>query len=362
MAQIDAFFKLMNDEGASDLHMMAGQQPILRIRGDMERVKFKPLENETLKSMLYEICPEDKIKIFEETGDLDFGYEIPGLARYRCNYFMQKYGVAAVFREIPNDILSCEQLGLPQVVGHLASLPKGLVLVTGPTGSGKSTTLASIIDRCNKTRKDHILTIEDPIEFVHKSQKCIINHREIGTHTKSFASALRGALREDPDIIMVGEMRDLETISLALEAAMTGHLVFATLHTLNAMKTVDRIIEIFPAGQQAQVRSTLADALRAVVSQTLFKRIDINGLIPALEIMICTPAIRNLIRENKAHQMNSSMQTGKKYGMQTLDDAIFELLENQQISPEDAYVNSTEKTRFIKYLGQQPQSADFTDV
>ena len=226
MAQIDAFFKLMNDEGASDLHMVAGQQPILRIRGDMERVKFKVMENEELKKMLYEICPEEKIKTFEESGDIDFGYEIPGLARYRCNFFQQKHGIGAVFREIPSDIMSCEQLGLPKVISRLAQLPKGLVLVTGPTGSGKSTTLAAIVDEVNRTRKDHVLTIEDPIEFVHKSQKCIINHREVGQHTKSFTAALRGALREDPDIIMVGEMRDLETISLAMEAAMTGHLVF----------------------------------------------------------------------------------------------------------------------------------------
>ena len=325
MAQIDAFFKLMNDEGASDLHMMAGQQPVLRIRGDMERVKFKVLENEMLKSMLYEICPEDRIKIFEETGDMDFAYEIPGLARYRCNFFQQKYGIGAVFREIPSEILTCEQLGLPKVVSRMSSLPKGLVLITGPPGSGKSTTLAAVIDECNKNRKDHIITVEDPIEFVHRSQNCIVNHREVGTHTRSFSAALRGALREDPDIILVGEMRDLETIALAMEASMTGHLVFGTLHTLNAMKTVDRVIEIFPHEQQGQVRSTLADALKAVVSQTLLKRIDIKGRVAALEVLICTPAVRNLIREGKTFQLASTMQTGKKYGMQTLDDALLEL-------------------------------------
>jgi len=360
MAQIDAFFKLMNDEGASDLHMISGQQPVLRIRGDMERVKFKVMNNEELKSMLYEICPEDKIKIFEETGDMDFGYEIPGLARYRCNFFQQKYGIGAVFREIPSDILSCEQLGLPKVVSKLATLPKGLVLVTGPTGSGKSTTLAAIVDEANKLRKDHILTIEDPIEFVHKSRQCIVNHREVGTHTKSFSAALRGALREDPDIILVGELRDLETISLAMEAAMTGHLVFGTLHTLNAMKTVDRVIEIFPATQQAQVRSTLADALRAVVSQTLLKRIDIKGRVAALEILICTPAVRNLIREGKTYQIPSVMQTGKKYGMQNLDDALMELLKKKKVSPEDAYINCMEKQKFVKFLRKPP--TDFTEV
>ncbi len=360
MAQIDAFFKLMNDEGASDLHMMAGQQPVLRIRGDMERVKFKVLENEMLKSMLYEICPEDKIKIFEETGDMDFAYEIPGLARYRCNFFQQKYGIGAVFREIPSEILTCEQLGLPKVVSRLSSLPKGLVLITGPTGSGKSTTLAAVIDECNKNRKDHIITVEDPIEFVHRSQNCIVNHREVGTHTKSFSAALRGALREDPDIILVGEMRDLETIALAMEASMTGHLVFGTLHTLNAMKTVDRVIEIFPHEQQGQVRSTLADALKAVVSQTLLKRIDIKGRVAALEVLICTPAVRNLIREGKTFQLASTMQTGKKYGMQTLDDALLELVEKKKISGEDAYINSIEKAKFLKYLKRQP--SDFTEV
>ncbi len=360
MAQIDAFFKLMNEQGASDLHMVSGQQPILRIRGDMEPVKYKVMENDELKSMLYEICPEEKIKIFEETGDVDFGYEIPGLARYRANFFMQKYGIAGVFREIPSDIMSCEQLGLPPVIAKLATLPKGMVVVTGPTGSGKSTTLAAVIDQANKLRKDHILTIEDPIEFVHKSQKAIVNHREIGTHTKGFAEALRGALREDPDIILVGEMRDLETVALAMEAAMTGHLVFATLHTLNASKTVDRMIEIFPASQQEQVRSTLADALRAVVSQTLFKRVDIKGRCAALEILICTSAVRNLIREGKTFQIPSAMQTGKKYGMQTLDDAIAELLRKGWISPEAAYTNCVEKAKFVQYLKQPPM--DFTEV
>jgi len=360
MAQIDGFFKLMNDEGASDLHMVAEQQPLLRILGDMERVKFKKLGDDELRAMLYEICPEEKIKAFEETGDVDFGYEIPGLARYRCNFFRQKYGMGAVFREIPSDILTCDQLGLPKIISRLAHLPKGMVLVTGPTGSGKSTTLAAIVDEANKTRKDHILTIEDPIEFVHKSQQCIINHREVGTHTKSFGAALRGALREDPDIIMVGEMRDLETISLAMEAAMTGHLVFATLHTLNAMKTVDRIIEIFPANQQGQVRSTLSDALKAVVSQTLFKRVDVRGRCAALEILIATPAVRNLIRDSKTFQLLSTMQTGKKYGMQTLDDAIMELLLKKKISPDDAYSNSIEKSKFLKFLKKEP--TDFTEV
>jgi twitching motility protein PilT len=325
MAKIDAFFKLMNDQGASDLHLAAGQPPALRIRGEIERVKYKVLDNDSLRAMLYEIAPEDKVKVFEETGDVDFGYEIPGLARYRANFFVHKNGVGAVFREIPSTIMTAEDLGLPPVISKLASLPRGLVLVTGPTGSGKSTTLAAIIDVANRNRKDHIITIEDPIEFVHKSQGCIVNQREIGLHTKSFHSALRGALREDPDVILVGELRDLETISLAIEAASTGHLVFATLHTTSAPKTVDRVIEVFPANQQAQIRSTLSDGLRAVVAQVLFKRIDVKGRIPALEILIATPAARNLIRESKTHQLPSVMQTGKRYGMQLLDDAIMDL-------------------------------------
>jgi len=360
MAQIDAFFKLMNTQGASDLHMISGQQPVLRVHGDMERVKYAVLENNELKAMLYEIVPEDRVKHFEETGDVDFAYEIPGLARYRGNLFNQRNGIGAVFREIPSDILTIKQLGLPPVISRLSTLPKGLVLVTGPTGSGKSTTLAAIIDEVNKNRKDHILTIEDPIEFVHQSQNCIVNQREIGTHTRSFAAALRGALREDPDVILVGEMRDLETIALALEAAMTGHLVFATLHTLNAAKTVDRVIEIFPSTQQAQVRSTLADALKAVVSQTLFKRVDIKGRVMALEILICTPAVRNLIRDAKTYQIPSTMQTGKKYGMQTLDDAIMEVLQKGMVSPDAAYTNSIDKTKFLPFLRKAP--TDFTDV
>lgn len=360
MAQIDAFFKLMNEQGASDLHMVAGQQPILRIRGDMEKVKYNRFDNDTLKALLYEIVTEEKIKQFEETGDVDFGYEIAGLARYRGNLFMQKFGIGAVFREIPSEILTCEQLGLPKVISKLSALPKGMVLVTGPTGSGKSTTLAAIVDQANKDRADHILTVEDPIEFVHKSQRCIVNHREVGLHTKSFAAALRGALREDPDIIMVGEMRDLETISLAMEASMTGHLVFGTLHTLNAAKTVDRVIEIFPSHQQSQVRSTLADALKAVVSQTLFKRIDVKGRCAALEILICTPAVRNLIREGKTFQIPSVMQTAKKYGMQTLDDAIMEFVGKGWISPESAYTNAIDKSKFVKFLKTPP--TDFTEA
>lgn len=360
MAKIDAFFKLMHDQRASDLHLVSGQPPALRIDGEMERIKYKVLDNDVLRSMLYEIAPEDKVKVFEETGDVDFGYEIPGLARYRANFFMQKNGVAAVFRQIPSNILTAEQLGLPSVIPKLALLPRGLVLVTGPTGSGKSTTLAAIIDVANRSRKDHIITVEDPIEFVHQSQGCIINHREVGLHTRTFSAALRGALREDPDIILVGEMRDLETISLAIEAASTGHLVFGTLHTSSAAKTVDRIIEVFPANQQEQVRSTLADGLRAVVAQVLFKRADKKGRCAALEIMIATPAVRNLIREAKTFQIPSSIQTGKRYGMQLLDDAIMDLLNKGMIHPDDAYAKANDKGKFRPFLKTPP--TDFTEA
>ena len=360
MAKIDAFFKLMNEQGASDLHLVAGSPPALRIRGDIERIKYKVLDNDDLRGMLYEIASEQKIKLFEETGDVDFGYEIPGLARYRANFFMQKNGVGAVFREIPSAIMTADQLGLPPVVSKLASLPRGLVLVTGPTGSGKSTTLAAIIDVANRVRKDHIITVEDPIEFVHESQGCIVNHREIGVHTNSFSTALRGALREDPDIILVGEMRDLETISLAVEAASTGHLVFSTLHTSSAYKTVDRVIEVFPSHEQPLIRSTLADGLRAVIAQVLFKRMDRRGRVVALEILIASPAVRNLIREAKTHQIPSSIQTGKKYGMVLLDDSIMELYKKGMISAEEAYAKSNEKGRFRALLTSPP--ADFTEA
>jgi twitching motility protein PilT len=354
MARIDTFFKLMTDLGASDLHVVAGSQPVLRIRGDMERIKYKILDDDELTSMLYEIAPEEKIKVFEETGDIDFAYELPGLARFRANFFRQLNGVGAVFRLIPSNIMTADQLGLPPVITQLAMLHKGLVLVTGPTGSGKSTTLAAIIDYANKHRKDHIITVEDPVEFVHHSHGCIVNHREVGRHTRSFAAALRAALREDPDIILVGEMRDLETIQLAIEAAATGHLVFGTLHTQSAAKTVDRIIDVFPANQQAQIRSTLSDSLKAVVAQTLFKRIDVKGRCAALEILICTPACANLIRESKTFQIPSTIQTGRKYGMQSLDNAIEDLMKKGWISVEEAYSKSTDKSKFAPYLTHKP--------
>jgi twitching motility protein PilT len=355
MAKIDAFFNLMMEVGASDLHLASGSQPIVRVRGDLERISHPPLDNDSLKAMLYEIAPEYKVKHFEETGDVDFGYEIPNVARFRANFFNQKYGVGAVFRQIPNTILTAEQLGLPPIMKKFGELHKGLVLVTGPTGSGKSTTLAAIIDYANKTRKDHIITVEDPIEFVHKSQGCLVNHREVGMHTQSFAAALRGALREDPDIILVGEMRDLETIELALTAAATGHLVFGTLHTPSAAKTIDRVIDVFPAGQQNQIRNTLSESLKGVVAQNLFKRIDVKGRVAALEVLVVTPAIANLIREAKTYQIPGMLQVGKKYGMQTLDDAIMDLLNKAMISPEEAYSRSIDKNKFRGFLKNPPE-------
>ena len=355
MAKIDVFFKTMLEAGASDLHLVAGQKPVIRVHGELERLdSHRILANDELRNMLDEIASSDKRDEFAKTGDVDFGYEVPELARFRANFFQQKYGCAAVFRQIPTKILSAEDLALPSILTRAAMLHKGLVLVTGPTGSGKSTTLAAMIDYANKHRKDHIITVEDPIEFVHQSQGCIVNHREVGLHTKSFSTALRGALREDPDIILVGEMRDLETIRLAVEAAATGHLVFGTLHTTNAPKTVDRIIEVFPHEEQSQIRNTLSSSLKVVVAQNLFKRIDKKGRCAALEIMVCTTAIANLIRESKTAQMPSAIQTGKKAGMQALDDGILELLNKKWISAEEAYDKCTDKARFAAYLKSPP--------
>ena len=354
MARLDAFFKLMFDTGASDQHIVAGQPPILRVHGDLERIMYDPLDDENLRAMLYEIAPEQKIKVFEETGDVDFGYEIPGVARFRANYFMQRVGCGAVFRQIPTKVLTADELGLPPILKRTAMLNKGLVLVTGPTGSGKSTTLAAVVDHANRNRQDHIITIEDPIEFVHQSQGCLVNHREVGSHTRSFAAALRGALREDPDIILVGEMRDLETIRLALEAANTGHLVFGTLHTTSASKTIDRVIEVFPAEEQAQVRNGLSTGLKVVVAQNLFKRVDKKGRCAALEILVCTAGVSNLIRENKTVQIPSAIQTGRAHGMQTLDDAIMDVLTKKWISPEEAYAKCSDKNKFRQFLKTPP--------
>jgi twitching motility protein PilT len=358
MARIDSFFKFMMEQKASDLHLSTGNQPMLRIHGDLVRIDAPPLESDDLKALVYEIAPETKIKTFEETGDVDFGYEYPGFARYRANFLNQKNGIAAVFRLIPSKVLTMDDLGLPPVLRRFANLKKGMVLVTGPTGSGKSTTLAAMIDYANLHRKDHIITVEDPIEFVHRSQQSLVNQREVGVHTRSFASALRGALREDPDIILVGEMRDLETIELALTAASTGHLVFGTLHTSNAAKTIDRIIDVFPTNQQNQVRAGLSESLKGVVAQNLFKRVDQPGRCAALEILVCDAPIANLIREGKTHQVAGMMQVGKKKGNQPLDDAIMDLLRTGKISVEEAYEKASDKKKFRALLKEPPDDLD----
>jgi twitching motility protein PilT len=354
MARIDSFFKLMGEQKASDLHLSTNNPPMLRINGELVRVDYPLLQNDELKAMVYEIAPEGKIKIFEETSDIDFGYEVPGMARYRANFFQQKYGISAVFRLIPSNVLTVEDLGLPPVLKKFPLLKKGLVLVTGPTGSGKSTTLAAMMDYANLQRHDHIITVEDPIEFVHRSQNCLVQHREVGVHTRSFAAALRGALREDPDILLVGEMRDHETIELALTAAATGHLVFGTLHTSSAAKAVDRIIDVFPTNQQNQIRATLAESLKGVIAQNLFKRIDKPGRVAALEILVVDMAIANLVREGKTHQIPGMIQVGKKKGNQPLDDAIMEHLRHARIAPEEAYDKAVDKKKFRPFLKEPP--------
>lgn len=355
MARIDALFKLLHEAGASDLHLSAGSQPIFRLRGEMERQNFKSLGHEELKALLYEILTQKQRETFEETHDLDFAYSVPGLARFRGNYMMQHRGIAAVFRIIPSKILSADELGLPEGIRNLTKLRKGLVLVTGPTGSGKSTTLAAMIDLINSTRREHILTLEDPLEFIHENKMSLFNQRQIGEHSESFASALRAALREDPDVILVGEMRDLETIALAMSAAETGHLVFGTLHTSSAAKTVDRIIDVFPKDGQEQVRAILSESLRGVVCQQLLKTADGKGRAAAQEIMVWNNAIGNLIREGKTFQIPSIMQTGRKDGMQLMDQHILDLLKTKKIAPEEAYRCCTDKRQFEQYLPAQAE-------
>ena len=355
MPRINTYFDLMLSHGASDLHLSTGNVPVIRVNGELQKVEAPPLVHEELKEMLYEIADDKKRESFEASGDIDFGYEFGEKSRFRVNFFNQKYGIAAVFRTIPTRVLTIEELGLPGTFQKFARLKKGLVLVTGPTGSGKSTTLAAMIDYANKTRPEHILTIEDPIEFVHQSHQALINHREVGIHTKSFTAALRGALREDPDIILVGEMRDLETITLALEAAATGHLVFGTLHTPSAAKTIDRIIDVFPAQQQNQIRASLSDTLKGVVAQNLFKRIDKKGRVAALEILVVDSPISNLIRESKIHQIQGMIEVGKKKGNVPLDDAIMEHLQAGRIDPDDAFEKSINKQRFLPFLTRVPE-------
>jgi twitching motility protein PilT len=336
---------------------------MLRINGELQRVDYPPLENDSLKTMLYETAPDYKIKQFEETGDVDFGYEIPNISRFRVNFYNHRSGIAAAFRQIPSRVLTFEdfeklEAPLPVVLKKFTMLHQGLVLVTGPTGSGKSTTLAAMIDYANRNRKDHIITLEDPIEFVHESKSCLVNHREVGVHTKSFSAGLRGALREDPDLILVGEMRDLETIELAITAAATGHLVFGTLHTQSASKTVDRIIDVFPADQQNKIRQTLSEALKGIVAQTLFKRTDKKGRIAAFEILVFNTAVANLVREGKTHQLPGMIQVGKKIGNQPMDDHIMEHVRMKRISPEDAYEKSLDRKKFRSLLTHPPEDDD----
>ncbi len=312
-------------QGASDLHLSAGLPPMIRVDGDVRRINLPPMEHKEVHALIYDIMNDKQRKDFEEFLETDFSFEVPGVARFRVNAFNQNRGAGAVFRTIPSKVLTMEDLGMGQVFKDISLKPRGLILVTGPTGSGKSTTLAAMIDFINDSRYDHILTIEDPIEFVHESKKCLVNQREVHRDTLGFSEALRSALREDPDIILVGEMRDLETIRLALTAAETGHLVFGTLHTTSAAKTIDRVVDVFPAEEKSMVRSMLSESLQAVVSQTLMKKVG-GGRVAAHEIMIGTPAIRNLIREDKVAQMYSSIQTGANIGMQTLDQCLSTLL------------------------------------
>jgi len=331
--------------GASDLHLSAGVPPVIRVDGDMRKINVPAIDHKTVQGLLYDIMNDKQRKHYEENLETDFSFEVPGLARFRVNVYNQDRGAAGVFRTIPSNILSFEDLGCPAIFKDITDSPRGLVLVTGPTGSGKSTTLAAMIDYKNETEFGHILTIEDPIEFVHQSKKCLINQREVERDTKTFEAALRSALREDPDIILVGEMRDPETIRLALTAAETGHLVFGTLHTSSAAKTIDRIIDVFPATEKEMVRAMLSESLRAVITQTLLKRIG-GGRVAAHEIMIGTPAIRNLIREAKVPQMYSAIQTGQALGMQTLDQCLMDLLGKGIISKQDARAAAAHRDSF----------------
>ncbi|HKP67660.1 MAG TPA: type IV pilus twitching motility protein PilT [Pyrinomonadaceae bacterium] len=350
-ARMDALFNRMAEVGASDLHLSVSMPPMIRKDGKMAQLECSEsaITPEVMDELLHSIMPERNQTEFAERNDTDFAYEIEGLARFRCNIFMDRKGMGAVFRIIPSKILTAEQLGLSKAIMDLCNLSKGLVVVTGPTGSGKSTTLCAMVDGINKSREDHIITIEDPIEFVHQNQKCLVNQREVHNHTSSFKDALRAALREDPDIVLVGEMRDLETISIAIETAETGHLVFGTLHTTTAASTIDRIIDQFPADRQQQIRVMLSESLKGVIAQTLLPKKG-GGRVAALEILIVTPAISNLIREGKTFQIPSAMQTGKNHGMVMLNDALFELVKNGTVEPKDAYIKAVDKTGFEMML------------
>ncbi len=359
MAQIDQFLKVLVQNGGSDLHLTTGSPPVMRVHGHMQRLKFRELTPKDMETLVYEIMEEEWRMRFLDKQDFDFAYEIEDLARFRVNVFWQRKGLGAVMRTIPSKILTADDLKLPEAIRRFCMLSKGLVLVTGPTGSGKSTTLAAMVDLINDTRADHILTIEDPIEFTHPNKKCLVNQREIGTNTKSFANALRAALREDPDVILVGEMRDRETIELGITAAETGHLVFGTLHTNSAPKTVDRIIDVFPADQQDQIRAMLAESLKGVISQNLLRKKGGKGRVAAQEIMVGTSAISNLIRENKLHQIPSIIQTGKKDGMQLLDQHILEFLMAGEIEAAEAYMRANNKSAFKQHLKDDKPPEEF---
>jgi twitching motility protein PilT len=332
---------------ASDLHLSAGLPPMIRVHGDVRKINVPTMDHTQVHDMVYDIMNDGQRKVYEETLECDFSFEIPNLARFRVNAFNHNRGSGAVFRTIPSKILTLDELNCPPIFKEICNTPRGIVLVTGPTGSGKSTTLAAMVDYINDNEMGHILTVEDPIEFVHQSKKCLINQREVGPHTLSFQNALRSALREDPDVILVGEMRDLETIRLALSAAETGHLVFGTLHTSSAAKTVDRIVDVFPAAEKEMVRSMLSESLRSVISQTLCKTKDEQGRVAAHEIMIGTPAIRNLIRENKVAQMYSAIQTGQNIGMQTLDQNLQDLVRRNVISANEARGKAANKDSIV---------------
>ncbi|MCO5169678.1 MAG: type IV pilus twitching motility protein PilT [Planctomycetes bacterium] len=358
MAFIDKFFKALKEQGGSDLHLQAGQPPKFRIHGRLEPLNMPALSNKEAEKILYEILDARKKARFLDNMDLDFAYEVPGVARFRCNYFRQQNGVAAVFRIIPTKIKTLEDLGVPTVLTKFCELRSGLVLVTGPTGSGKSTTLAAMIDYINDRKSLHIITIEDPIEFVHENKKSVLTQREIGNDTESFSAALRAAAREDPDVILVGEMRDLETISLAITCAEMGNLVFGTLHTNSAGKTIDRVIDVFPEDQKAQIRTMLSVSLQGVCAQLLMRKTDGNGRVPVNEILIGSPAMAAIIREGAIHKIHSYLESGRGEGMMLMDDSILRVLKAGLVSPNEAYMKATDKSRFESLLAGSGKRGD----